>query len=152
MVSNRSARPPNPRAPLGLLGKVRLLWEVWTTAAAVVIGLRRERLPALVARMGKPEGRQPKPPTLLSRAVSRGLRLGPWKPRCLIRALVLYRLLRSQGDNAVLVIGLADARPSTEAHAWVELGGRDVGPAPGANGHRALVRYPIDAVEHDCTA
>ena len=49
-------------------------------------------------------------------------------------------------------IGLADDRPSTEAHAWVELAGRDMGPAPGAYGHRALVRYPIDAVEHDRTA
>jgi len=62
------------------------------------------------------------------------------------------RLLRVQGNDAVLVIGLADDRPSTEAHAWVELAGRDMGPAPGAYGHRALVRYPIDAVEHDRTA
>jgi hypothetical protein len=49
----------------------------------------------------------------------------------------------------VLVIGLADVRPTTEAHAWVELDGRDMGPAPGAFGHRALVRYPLDAVDHD---
>jgi hypothetical protein len=149
MDSQRSARPPLPPDPLGLVGKVRLLWVVWTTAAAVVIGLRREKLPQLVARLGKPEVRPPMPPLLLSRAVSRGLRLGPWQPRCLIRALVLYRLLRAQGNDPVLVIGLADARPTTEAHAWVELGGRDVGPAPGANGHRALARYPIDAAEHD---
>jgi hypothetical protein len=152
MNPNGGAGQPQPTATLGLLWRVRLLWDVWTTGAAVVIGLRRETLPAFVARLGKPEGRPPKPPALLSRAVSRGLRIGPWQPRCLIRALVLYRLLRVQGNDAVLVIGLADDRPSTEAHAWVELAGRDMGPAPGAYGHRALVRYPIDAVEHDRTA
>jgi hypothetical protein len=149
MNPRQSASSSAPPAPLGLFAKFRLLWVVWTTAAAVIIGLRREPLPVLVARLGRRDAGPPLPPALLSRAVSRGLRVGPWQPRCLIRALVLYRLLRAQGDASILVIGLADARPTTEAHAWVELGGRDVGPAPGAFGHRALVRYPIDAVEHD---
>jgi hypothetical protein len=149
MDAPRPTPPPTPPSPLGILGKVRLLWVVWTTAAAIVVRLRRERLPALVARLGEPAGRAEVPPALLSRAVSRGLRVGSWQPRCLIRALVLYRLLRAQGHDAVLVIGLADVRPTTEAHAWVELDGRDMGPAPGAFGHRALVRYPLDAVDHD---
>jgi hypothetical protein len=149
MVSPGPLHPPAPPYPLGLVGKLRLLWAIWTTAAAVVIGLRRETLPAFVGRLGASGHDSPVPPAFLSRAVSRGLRLGPWQPRCLIRALVLYRLLRAQGEDSILVIGLADARPTTEAHAWVELDGRDVGPVPGAFGHRALVRYPIDAVEHD---
>src|SRR5438552_3724800 len=119
MNSNGTAGQPHPTATLGLMWRVRLLWDVWTTGAAVVIGLRRETLPAFVARLGKPESRPPKPPALLSRAVSRGLRIGPWQPRCLIRALVLYRLLRVQGNDAVLVIGLAGDRPSTEAQASV---------------------------------
>jgi hypothetical protein len=150
------AHPPAPAYPLGPVAKLRLLWTIWTTAVAVVVALRRERLPALISRLGAPaaSATDPRsaaahptlPPALLSRAVSRGLRLGPWQPRCLIRALVLYRLLRAQGDEPVLVIGLDAARPTTEAHAWVELGGRDIGPAPGALGHRALVRYPIDEV------
>jgi hypothetical protein len=154
-----SAHPPTPAYPLGPVAKVRLLWTIWTTAVAVVVGLRREQLPALITRLGAPatsaadarsaETHSPPPPALLSRAVSRGLRLGPWQPRCLIRALVLYRLLRAQGDEPVLVIGLDAAKPTTEAHAWVELDGRDLGPAPGAFGHRALVRYPIDEVEDD---
>jgi hypothetical protein len=149
MDSPHSAPPPTTPSPLGIVRKLRLLSVVWTTAAAIVVGLRREKLPALVARLGTPEGRAKVPPALLSRAVSRGLRIGSWQPRCLIRALVLYRLLRAQGDDAVLVIGLADVRPTTEAHAWVELDGRDMGPVPGAFGHRALVRYPLDAVDHD---
>lgn len=147
MLTPRSASPPAAN-PIGLPAKLRLLATVWATATVVVIGLRRERLPDLITRLGREAHRRPVPPSLLSRAVSRGLRVGPWQPRCLIRALVLFRLLRSQGDPAVLVIGLAATRPSSEAHAWVELDGRDIGPAPGANGHRALVRYPLDA-EHD---
>jgi hypothetical protein len=142
---------PTGDAPIGLVAKARMLARVWATAAGVIIGLRRERLPDLIRRLGVPTagrgGRAaPRPvrPSLLSRAVSRGLRIGPWQPRCLIRALVLYRLLRAQGDDAVLVIGLAESRPSTEAHAWVELAGRDIGPSPGAFGHRALARYPTD--------
>lgn len=154
-----AALPPAPAYPLRPVAKLRLLLTIWTTAVGVVIGLRRERLPALITRLGTPAtstaasrstgADPPLPPALLSRAVSRGLRLGPWQPRCLIRALVLYRLLRGQGDEAVLVIGLDAVRPTTEAHAWVEMDGRDVGPAPGAFGHRALVRYPIDGVGDD---
>jgi hypothetical protein len=153
------AHPPAPAYPLGPVAKLRLLWTIWVTALAVAVGLRRERLPALITRLGAPgtgaadarsaAAHPPLPPALLSRAVSRGLRLGPWQPRCLIRALVLYRLLRAQGDESVLVIGLDAVRPTTEAHAWVEMDGRDVGPAPGAFGHSALVRYPIDEVEDD---
>jgi hypothetical protein len=149
MVSQGPVHPPAPAYPLGITGRLRLLWAIWTTALTVVIGLRRATLPAFVARLAAPGSRPPMPPALLSRAVSRGLRVGPWQPRCLIRAMVLYRLLRAQGDDSVLVIGLGDARPTTEAHAWVELDGRDVGPAPGAYGHRALVRYPIDVAEHE---
>jgi len=103
----------------------------------------------LVRHLGIPAHRRRVPPALLSRAVSRGLRVGPWQPRCLVRALVLYRLLRAQGDAPILVIGLHSTRPSREAHAWVELNGRDIGPAPGANGHRALVRYPVDTEGHE---
>ena len=135
--------------PLGAIDRVRLLGLVWRTAAQVSIGLRRQPLPALVSRLDKTDGSQRRPVGLMSHAVSRGLRVGAWQPRCLVRALVLYRLLRAQGESAVLVIGLADDRPSKEAHAWVEVNGRDVGPWPGAFGHRALARYPVEAGHHD---
>ena len=71
----------------------------------------------------------------------RSLRIGGIRPRCLYNALVLYRLLREQGDQAVLVIGLPPTAANEEAHAWVELSGYDVGPPPGRNGHEPLARF-----------
>jgi Transglutaminase-like superfamily len=135
--------------PLGAFERIGLLGVVWRMATEVSIGLRRQALPELVTSLSNKDGSRPRPIGLMSHAVSRGLRIGTWQPRCLVRALVLYRLLRAQGEPAVLVIGLADDRPSKEAHAWVEVNGRDVGPWPGAFGHRALARYPVEAGDHD---
>jgi Transglutaminase-like superfamily len=58
----------------------------------------------------------------------------------LINALVLYRLLREQGDPVELVIGLPEQAADERAHAWVELEGRDVGPPPGRAGHSEMAR------------
>jgi hypothetical protein len=78
----------------------------------------------------------------LHRAVDQALRWGPIRPRCLVRAAVLFDLLRAQGDGAELVIGLDTEPTSKDAHAWVELDGVDVGPPPGRGDHTELVRYP----------
>jgi len=129
---------------LSLLGKVALLWRVWSTAARAQIDLSRRPLPEVVAALGRPAASERTPTALLSRAVTRGLRIGPWQPRCLLRSLVLYRLLRAQGDAAELVIGLPHRPTTKDAHAWVELAGRDVGPAPGGHGYLELTRYPRD--------
>jgi hypothetical protein len=129
---------------LSILDKAVLLARVWLIAVRVQIALRRRPLAEVAATLGQPTGETHASAALLSRAVSRGLRIGSWQPRCLIRGLVLYRLLRAQGDAAELVIGLP-TRPTThEAHAWVELAGRDVGPAPGGAGYLELTRYPHD--------
>lgn len=58
---------------------------------------------------------------------------------------MLYTLAREQGDPVELVIGLTDRSATSDAHAWVELMGRDIGPTPGQSGHRELVRYPAPA-------
>jgi hypothetical protein len=122
--------------------KAWLLGRVWLAAIRVQLALRRQRLPDAVVALGRPSRRRRTPPALLSRAVSRGLRFGPWQPRCLIRSLVLYQLLREQGDTPDLVIGLPERADTHEAHAWVELGGRDIGPMPGRGNHRELSRFP----------
>jgi hypothetical protein len=40
------------------------------------------------------------------------------------------------------VIGLPSSPTDKDAHAWVEVRGIDIGPAPGRLGHAELVRYP----------
>jgi hypothetical protein len=103
----------------------------------------REPLPTLAARMGSvgPARSQRIPPRQLAWAVDRTLHVGSLRPRCIFNALVLYRLLREQGDQAELVIGLPKNAADQSAHAWVELDGIDVGPPPGRNGHEQMARF-----------
>lgn len=134
--------PDHEEQPLGLAGKARLAARVWLAYVRVIRGLRRDPLPAFARRFGAaPVGPYRHPPALLSLAVHRSLHLGPLRPRCLFGALVLYRLLREQGEPAELVIGLPPEARDHAAHAWVELGGRDVGPPPGRGRHAAMARF-----------
>jgi len=57
--------------------------------------------------------------------VARVLAYVPGDTRCLVRSLVLTRLLASRGIEAKLVIG-ARTTPGFLAHAWVEHGGTPV--------------------------
>jgi hypothetical protein len=121
-----------------------LALRVWSRFLLVAWVLRREPLPQAVARLGTASGTSPiRVPDArrLSRVVQRSLTIGSAQPRCIFQALTLYRLLREQGLPAALVIGLPDDPQDHKAHAWVELDGRDVGPAPGSRGHRELTRY-----------
>lgn len=129
---------------MSFVEKLSLVVRIWGVYVAVRLALRRYPLPEAVAQLGADTGRSAQPTTLLSRAVSRALRIGPWRPRCLTRSLVLYRLLRMQGAPAQLMIGLPSHASEWDAHAWVELDGQDVGPLPGRSGHQELVRYPVD--------
>lgn len=144
MTDGTGAGLRTPQRRLALPAKVLLLARVWVTFATVHAELIRNPLARAVVHLSSPPKRAPNyhEPMRLSRAVSRGLRIGPWQPRCLIRSLVLYRLLRAQGDAAELVIGLPNRALTSDAHAWIELLGRDVGPPPGRWHHQELVRYP----------
>ena len=77
----------------------------------------------------------------LGRGVARLLKIGPFEARCLVMALVHFRLLREQGDEPELVIGLERISRTRDAHAWLEIDGRDVGPPPGRGAHEELLRY-----------
>jgi Transglutaminase-like superfamily len=133
-------------APLALRAKAGLALRIWSLYPRVVVGLRREPLPAFIARLGEVERRRtPLSPDRLARAVDRSLRLGERQPRCLVSAAVLYRLLHEQGDRAELVVGLPQTPADKEAHAWVELGGVDVGPPPGRGTHEELARFGAPA-------
>jgi hypothetical protein len=89
----------------------------------------------------RPTRRRRVDPRKLGRIVQKVLGFGPWKARCLWTALVLYELLREQGDAPQLVIGLRRDPTDKDAHAWVEIDGVDVGPPPGRRGHEELTRY-----------
>ncbi len=71
------------------------------------------------------------------RAVVRVLRLLPTDSRCLMRSLVLTRILARRGVYAKVVIGVRP-EPSFGAHAWVEVDGEPVLPT-GESTYRRLV-------------
>ena len=66
----------------------------------------------------------------LGNAVEKTLRMLPADSRCLIRSLVLARLLSVRSIPNTVVIG-AHTDQSFAAHAWVEQGGRPVLPPQG---------------------
>lgn len=134
--------PSEAEGALGPAAKADLAFRIWARFVLVWIGLRREPLPALVTRLAAVEPRARRfPPTRLGRGVERALRLGSCRPTCLVCALVLFRLLREQGDPAELVIGLPPGARDHRAHAWVEVDRVDAGPPPGRAAHRAIARY-----------
>lgn len=60
----------------------------------------------------------------LTAIVDRTCMYAPWSTRCLARAAIATRLLRSQGFPARMVTGVQ--RLPFNAHAWVELHGEPV--------------------------
>lgn len=88
--------------------------------ASVVASLRSEAAPVLPPAAGTLEEAR-----RLGRAVTRTLALVPGDTRCLVRSLVLTRLLANRGISAKLVIG-ARGGPDFLAHAWVEHAGDPV--------------------------
>jgi hypothetical protein len=128
-----------PTLPTRSVLAVRVL--VW--AIVVRWWLRRLPLSSIVQRLAVVDRRRTQRINagVLGRGVRRLLSVGPLRARCLVMALVHYRLLREQGDRPELVIGLQDRPLTSDAHAWVEIDGIDVGPPPGRGVHRELLRY-----------
>ena len=127
-----------------MIWKIRLGRSIAVRYIRVRLDLRRVPLPSLVDRYSAlpPSPRRYQVGTL-RRGVDRLLRL-PRRPlRCLPRALVLYSMVTQQGHDARLVIGLPLRGESARAHAWVEIGGVDVGPSPGRDGHDPMAAYPL---------
>lgn len=124
--------------------KLLLVGRMWWWFAWVAVQLRRMPLPQVAARV---TSRRPDhepvgwPPRRTARSVDRALRIGRWRPRCLFRALVVLALVTRDGWIAELVIGLPDTAEDQAAHAWVEIGGVDIGPMPGRGDHVELTRY-----------
>ncbi len=129
--------------PLTLPRKAGLVLRTWFWFAAVWLALRRRPIPQVVGELAavrRPASTSVRP-VRLGLVVWRSLGIGPWRARCLFTSIVLYRLLRAQGDEPELVIGLPLEPKDRDAHAWVELDGRDIGPPPGRGRHVELARY-----------
>jgi Transglutaminase-like superfamily len=117
---------------LSYRGRARLAVEILAAYAQARRVLRRVPISTVVAdlRSGSPSAAQPAPHSLqearrLGRAVARVLAYVPGDTRCLVRSLVLTRLLARRGIEAKLVIGARTA-PRFLGHAWVEHDGNPV--------------------------
>ena len=130
---------------LGVGAKALLAARIWFWLVVVRVRLREKNLARLVQRLTRPARRVPPPGHVdarrMGRIVHEVLWVGPFRPRCLLTALVLFRLLSVQGDRPQLVIGLPSRSPTKDAHAWVEVEGVDAGPPPGRGTNEELVRY-----------
>lgn len=119
-----------PTAPLSPLAKLWLTGEVVTHYPRARLALRggdiRRALATVreapLAAAGRHEKADLGAALRLGRAVHRTARLVPGDSRCLVRSLVLTRLLAVRGVDSTLVIGV---RPGSDfaAHAWVERDG-----------------------------
>jgi Transglutaminase-like superfamily len=130
------ARPSLPRALTLALRSQWLFLRVW-------FRVRRRPLPQVIEELGRVDRIRPSRtgPVRLGRIVARALSIGRYQVRCLYTSLVLFRLLHEEGVDADIVIGLPREPKDKDAHAWIEIDGRDVGPPPGRAHHVELARY-----------
>jgi hypothetical protein len=63
----------------------------------------------------------------------------PADSRCLMRSLVLTRLMARRGLGSTLVLSVSPQQPQFEAHAWIEHAGVALLPAQ-PDGHEPIVR------------
>jgi len=132
------------RERLGHAERLRLVLEILAAYARAHRALRRAPIATVVASLRQQSYQAAQPSTdrldearRLGRAVTRVLALVPGDTRCLVRSLVLTRVLARRGIQAKLVIG-ARAAPDFLAHAWVECSGDPV-LAPGDGTFSRLV-------------
>ena len=129
--------PVSGAQPLGPLARARLAGEIVGACLKARHYLREAPIESVIANLraanasaASAAARNPTPTNLeqarrLGRAVAATLRLLPGDTRCLVRSLVLTRLLARREIPARLVIG-ARAEPDFLAHAWVECAGAPV--------------------------
>src|SRR5687768_5293374 len=87
--------------PIRVTRRVLLAARIWSRFVTVWLTLKRNALPDAVSRLAStavPSPDRPIPPRRLGTMVFRVLRIGPWRPRCLYQAVVLFTLLRDRGE------------------------------------------------------
>lgn len=131
------------RAQLAL---VRAGWEVRTRPTGTLISRRRAEgtgdgrsRSSGCAPRGEGSGEDPGPAAdeglaearRVGDAVRLAARRGVYRPRCLVRAIAVKRLLDGRGlDGARIRVGVREEGPELRAHAWVEYRGHVVGDFP----------------------
>ncbi len=118
--------PLPPARPLGISERARLVVEILAAYGLARRELRRRPIDAVIERLRRPGSLARSSPVgagqeahRLGRAVGRTLARAPGDTRCLVRSLVLTRLLSRRDIESTLVIG-ARPEPDFLAHAWVE--------------------------------
>jgi hypothetical protein len=122
--------------PLRPVAKVALAVEILAEYVPSWWILRRPNIVEMVSAARDVRPTKPRVPAELEHALARRLgravvltlRLLPTDSRCLIRSLVLARLLARRAIPNTLVIGVRK-NSDFEAHAWIEHEGRPVLPA-----------------------
>jgi hypothetical protein len=100
---------------------VRAWWQLLLVGAALrVVPLTWLLLHGVAVRPRMP----PMPAERIAWLLEIARRYSPVRSTCLTDALVLVRLLRGEGIDAVLKVGVAHGEGALRAHAWVEYRGR----------------------------
>jgi hypothetical protein len=122
--------------PIPVLAKARLVGEIVATYVLVRVVLRRRGLRGALDRLRDAPvtcDRSPVTPARrLGRVVTRTLEPLPADTRCLMRSLVLTRVLARRGIDTRLVIGVHPGERFA-AHAWVEHDGAALLPTGGSD-------------------
>jgi Transglutaminase-like superfamily len=129
-------------ARLSQVDRLRLATEILLAYGEVRWSLRRDSLPGVVATLRSAPLASNVGVILLPDPSLDGQRLGdavvrtlspvPSAARCLLRSLLLLRLLARRGIHGALVIAVQpNDEAALDAHAWVEIDGRPLlAPAP----------------------
>lgn len=113
--------------------RMRLAAEIVVAYAQVRLALRRDSLPGVVSFLRRTAvGGRRRPldgssfdGPRLARAIVRTLEPLPVDSRCLMRSLVLLRVLSQRGVRGELIIAVRpQEHDRLDAHAWVEVSGR----------------------------
>jgi hypothetical protein len=124
------------------LARAGLAVEILRAYVTARRALHERPLPDVLGQLRAPRSaRRPagRDPAALARATDRVLGALPFENRCLIRSLVLVRLLACRGVRSDLVVAALPARErQLDAHAWVEVGGRPL-LSPGGFEHGRLL-------------
>ena len=137
MTVARSGPPRcRPRGRVGIRHRARVTLEILVAYVPLSRHLRANDLTRMVAEARAPD--RPRRPVPESEHAALARRLGfmvekvlarlPTDDRCLIRSLVLLRMLHDRGISAELVLGVR-SQGAFGAHAWVEHEGEPVLPA-----------------------